>query len=108
MKTITKITKAKEWELLSKNEFKKIYARVNEKSDREQLLNFLINHNNFLDFYNEIEDSVTFVKNRSNDYIDNKGCVYGKKGQAYYSEDDNVIVIIKDYSFSLSVRIIRK
>lgn len=108
MKTITKITKAKEWELLSKNEFKKIYAGVDEKSDRERMLNFLINHNNFLDFYNEIEDSVTLVKNRSNDYIDNKGCVYGKKGQAYYSEDDNIIVIIKDYGFSLSVRIIKK
>lgn len=108
MKTITKITKAKEWELLSKNEFKKIYARVNEKSDRERMLNFLINHNNFLDFYNDIEESVILVKNRSNDYIDNKGCVYGKKGQAYYAEDENVIVIIKDYSFSLSVRIIKK
>lgn len=108
MKEITKITKAKEWELLSKNEFKKIYARVNENSDREQMLQFLITHNNFLDFYNDIEESVTLVKNRSNDYIDNKGCVYGKKGQAYYSEDDDVIVIIKDYRFSLSVRIIKK
>lgn len=108
MKTVSKITKAKEWELLSKNKFKKVYVKVHENTDREQMFNFLINHNNFLDFYNEIEDSFTLIQNRSNDYIDNKGCVYGKKGQTYITEDDDVIVIIKDYGFSLSVRIIKK
>lgn len=108
MKEITKITKAKEWELLSKNEFKKIYVKVHYNTDREQMFKFLISHNDFLSFYNEIEDSVTLVKNRSNDYIDNKGCVYGKKGQAYYTEDENVIVIVKDYGFSLSIRLIKK
>lgn len=108
MKNLIKITKAKEWEVLSKNEFKKIYAKVHEKTNREQMFKFIISNNDFLSFYDEIEESVTLVKNRSNDYIDNKGCVYGKKGQAYYTEDENVIVIIKDYGFSLSVRIIKK
>lgn len=108
MKNLIKITKAKEWELLSHNEFKKIYARVNENTDREQMFKFLINHNNFLEFYDDIEESVKLIKNRSNDYIDNKGCVYGKKGQAYYTEDENVIVIVKDYGFSLSIRLIKK
>ena len=108
MKNLTKITKAKEWELLSQNEFKKIYAKIHEDTDREQMFKFLINHNNFLEFYNEIDESVKLVKNRSNDYIDNKGCVYGKKGQAYFTEDEQVIIIVKDYGFNLSIRIIKK
>lgn len=40
-------------------------------------------------------------------YIDDAGCYYPKKGQSYLEEYEDLIVIIKDYGFSLGVRMFK-
>lgn len=64
---------------------------------------------NWLESYNNSEqESRIFKHNGSNDYIDDVGCRYSKKGQACIGEYKNLIVIIKDYEFSIGVRMFKK
>lgn len=105
---IIKITKAQEWELLSTNRFKKTYASVKEETDREEFFNSVVAGFDFDKFYKEVEEDFIFMENRSNDYIDNGGCHYSKKGQAYMFENDKTVVIFKDYGHTISFRVIEK
>lgn len=108
MNKFIKITKKEEWELLSKNKFQKIHSYVKEDSNREELFNAIIVGFNFDECYDDKGEERVLIKNRSNDYIDNNGCYYDKKGQAYKLETQKTIVVLKDYGFSLSFRIIKK
>lgn len=103
-----KITKAQEWELLSKNRFKKIHKYIKEDAEREGLFNAIAVGFDFDKFYNESEESFILIKNGSSDYVDDTGCQYTKKGQAYMLESEKTITILKDYGFSLSFRVIEK
>lgn len=105
-----KITKNEEWNILSKNKFNKDWYRVKiEEKDRDKIISKVYNSINWMESYNNSEQKdILFTHNRSTDYIDNVGCHYSKKGQAYLGEYEGLMVIIKDYGFSLGVRIVRK
>lgn len=105
-----KITKKEEWEILSNNKFNTGWYRVDqEEKDRDKIINNVYNSINWIDSYNNSDrKNMLLVHNGSTDYIDNEGCYYHKKGQSYLGEYKGLIVIIKDYGFSLGVRIIKK
>ena len=105
---IVKITKEEEWKLLSSNKFKRTYASIKEETNREEFFQSVVFKFDFDKFYNESKDDVIFTKNRSADYIDNGGCHYSKKGQAYMFENDETVVIFKDYGHTISFRVIEK
>lgn len=109
MNKFVKITKNQEWELLSKNKFQTLYARANtEEKDRENLFSTITEGFNFDECNCDESEKRILVKNRSRDYVDNKDCYYEKKGQVYMLETQKTIVVLKDYGFSLSFRVIRK
>lgn len=105
-----KITKKEEWEILSKNRFNKDWYRVNpDEKDRDRVIHIVYNSINWAESFNNSDQKNSILKhNGSNDYIDDVGCHYTKKGQAYLGKCGDLIVIIKDYGFSLGVRIIKK
>ena len=105
-----KITKKEEWDILSKNKFNKDWYRVNsEEKSRDKIINMAYNSINWLESYNNSDHKDRIFKhNGSNDYIDDVGCRYTKKGQAYIGEYKKLIVIIKDYEFSIGVRMVKK
>lgn len=105
-----KITKNEEWNLLSKNKFNTDWYRVNpEEKDRDKIISKVYNSINWMKSYNNSEHKdILLTHNGSTDYIDNVGCHYSKKGQSYLGTYEDLMVIIKDYGFSLGVRMIRK